>query len=83
MVFRNGSYGLMQMRAKRPLSDDDSVGEFVKKFQRKLPGPIRQAVEDDVHPFWEDEQLRKFVSRHNKDEEFIDLVVLIHSHRAF
>lgn len=62
LVRRNGSYGIMQMRSRRPLSDDQSVEKFLEKYSKYGRG------------FWAEESVSKFVRKHNKTEEFFTLV---------
>ena len=67
LVRRNGSYGLMQMKAELPISDEESVRIFIES-NRKFVG--RES--------WDPKQLERFFRKHNASEEFVSLATKIY-----
>lgn len=62
---RNGTYGLMQMKSARPISDRASVLAFIEKFAEYAP---------DEDEYWDDNRIRLLTRKHNKSEEFQKMV---------
>lgn len=62
---RGGTYGIMQVRAPRPITDSDSV----EMFLQRLPGYPPLSAE----PSWD--ELRTFFLHHNDDSAFADLAM--------
>lgn len=65
LLRRGGSYGLMQMRSERPLTDAESVSRFLEL----LPSYPKIGDEDE----WGD--ARRFFLHHNADADFADLAL--------
>lgn len=67
LLRRNGSYGLMQVHSKRPISDEESVSRFIKKHECF-------AGRQD----WDADELEKLFRKHNPSEEFLSLATEVY-----
>lgn len=69
LVPRSGTYGLMQVRAERPLGDLASVEHYLSRLRASQEFP---AIEDDGR------DLRSFFLSHNDDSNFADLATRLY-----
>jgi hypothetical protein len=67
LLRRGGSYGIMQVQSRRPLTDEASVDLFLAKLEEYPPLKERD---------WESQ--RKFLLHHNDDKQFADLATDFH-----
>ncbi|MGH3458038.1 hypothetical protein [Aeromicrobium sp.] len=62
---RDGTYGLMQMKSAKPISDTESVLLFIDEFADHVP------QEDE---YWDEKRTGRVTRKHNRSEEFQKLV---------